>query len=164
MIRLRPYQISDQAELPRFLALAAHEDAIQRVWDNPDLARYIAGFGRAGDAAIVAQHDASAAVVGLAWARFWTSEQRGFGWLDDATPEMAIAVAPQFRGQGCGARLIEALMTRLRAAGVARVSLSVRADSPAVRLYQRLGFEPIAGSRRRNRSGGQSFNMSAPLD
>lgn len=175
MIHLRPYQSSDRAELPRFLALAAHEDTIQNVWDNPDLTRYIADFGRAGDAAIVAQHEAHEAdeadeaheaherVIGIAWARFWTSEDHGFGWLDEATPEIAMAVVPRFRGQGIGARLIEALKSHLREAGAAQVSLNVRADSPAVRLYQRLGFERIAGSERRNRTGGQSFNMSAPL-
>ena len=39
--------------MPRFLALAAHEDDAQVALDNPDLARYIENFGRAGDCAIV---------------------------------------------------------------------------------------------------------------
>ena len=162
MIEIRAYQPADAAQLPRFLALAAHEDEVQNALANPALVRYIENFGRAGDAAVVAQ-DENGAIIGFAWARLWTSDDHGFGWVDEATPEMAVALEAEFRGQGTGARLIEALKSQLRAGGAERVSLNVRAHSPAVRLYGRLGFEPIAGSERTNRVGGQSWSMSARL-
>lgn len=76
---------------------------------------------------------------------------------------MAIAVAAEFRGHGVGARLIEALKSALGEMGATRIALNVRADSAAVRLYQRSGFAKVAGSERTNRTGGVSFNMSAPL-
>jgi hypothetical protein len=39
------------------------------------------------------------------------------------------------------------------------VSLSVRADNPARRLYERAGFRPVAGSDVTNRVGGTSLTM-----
>ena len=162
MIPIRAFQTADATVLPCFLALAAHEDDIQVALSNPDLARYIDGFGRAGDCAVVAAHNEE--IVGVAWARVWTPHNRGFGWIDAQTPEMAIAVAPELCNQGIGARLIRALKSELRAAGARQVALNVRADSPAVRLYQRLGFGKVSGSERTNRTGGQSFNMSATLN
>ena len=161
MIQLRAFQPSDIIQLPRFLALAAHEDDAQIALDNPNLARYIENFGRAGDCAIVAQHDDK--IIGIAWARFWTIDNRGFAWINEQTPEMAIAVEAQFRGQGVGARLIEALQAELRAVGATQIALNVRTDSPAVRLYQRLGFDTVRESERTNRTGGRSFSMLAPL-
>lgn len=161
MIRIRAFQPADAPHLARFLALAAHEDDMQIVSDNPDLARYIADFGRAGDCAVVAQNDGE--IIGIAWARVWTRDDHGFGWIDEQTPEMAIAVTTEFRGYGIGARLIEALKSALREMGATQISLNVRADSAAVRLYQRLGFVKVAESERANRAGGVSLNMSAPL-
>ena len=161
MIQIRAFDDADKTHLPRFLALAAHETDVQIVLDNPDLARYIENFGRDGDCAVVARNDAK--IIGIAWARLWTPDDHGFGWIDEQTPEMAIAIEAKFRGQGVGARLIESLKSELRAKNATQISLNVRADSPAVRLYRTLGFEEIAGSERANRTGGVSFNMLAPL-
>lgn len=158
---MRAFEDADKAHLPRFLALASHEDDARIVLVNPELARYIENFGRAGDCAVVAHHNTQ--IVGIAWARLWTPDTHGFGWIDEATPEMAIAVEADFRGQGIGARLIETLKSELRAAGATQISLNVRADSPAVRLYEKLDFAKVDGSERTNRAGGVSFNMLAPL-
>ncbi len=158
MIQIRVFQPADQSQLSHFLTLAAHEDDTQSALDNPDLARYIKDWGRDADTAVVACDDAE--IVGIAWARVWKPDDYGFGWVDELTPEMAIAVEAEFRNQGIGARLIGALKAELSAT---QVSLNVRADSPAVQLYQRLGFEKVAGSERRNRAGGVSFNMLAHL-
>lgn len=161
MIQIRAFQSADETHLLHFLALAAHEADVQIVLVNPNLARYIENFGRAGDCAFVA-HDGEE-IVGIAWARLWMPDDCGFGWVDEQTPEMAIAVEAQFRGCGIGTRLLEALKQQLKANGAQQVSLNVRADSPAVRLYEKLGFEKIVGSERTNRTGGQSFSMLAPL-
>ena len=52
---------------------------------------------------------------------------------------MDIALLPEHRGQGIGARLVEALLARARARDVP-VTLHVEAENPARRLYERLGF------------------------
>ncbi|WP_243714042.1 GNAT family N-acetyltransferase [Nostoc sp. 106C] len=43
------------------------------------------------------------------------------------------------------------------------VSLSIRSSNPALRLYQRLGWEVVDGSETINRVGGISFKMKFDL-
>jgi len=54
-----------------------------------------------------------------------------------------IALLPAFRGQGLGTRFLTELIEE--AAATARVvSIHVEKNNPALRLYQRLAFEPVA--------------------
>lgn len=55
-----------------------------------------------------------------------------------------IALLPAFRGHGLGARVLLELLDEAAAAG-RRVKLSVHRDSPAQRLYERLGFRETSG-------------------
>ena len=50
-----------------------------------------------------------------------------------------IAFLPEYRNAGIGSRLIEDLMNEAKSAGQV-IRLHVVASSPAVRLYERLGF------------------------
>jgi RimJ/RimL family protein N-acetyltransferase len=52
-----------------------------------------------------------------------------------------LAVAPEVKGSGIAAAMIEDVITRLRSAGITRVELTVEADNPrAIAFYERLGF------------------------
>jgi GNAT superfamily N-acetyltransferase len=108
----------------------------------PQLTMFHEGWGRDGDAALVAEVDGQP--VGLVWYRFFTEEVHGEGFVDEATPEVAIAVVEGQRGNGIGAALMEAIHGRARADGVAQISLSVDHDNPARRLYERLGYVGVA--------------------
>jgi GNAT superfamily N-acetyltransferase len=120
--------------------------AAEWVLAHPQVVVFHEGWGRPGDAALVAEHDGQP--VGLVWYRLFTEESHGEGFVDEQTPELAIAVVEGFRGRGIGGELLEAAHERARRDGFERLSLSVDAENPAKRLYERLGyaeFEPEDG-------------------
>lgn len=53
-----------------------------------------------------------------------------------------LAVHPQHRGRGIGGQLLAAVEQHARQAGHCKITLEVRADNPASRLYERCGFDP----------------------
>jgi GNAT superfamily N-acetyltransferase len=105
------------------------------------LERYIAGWGRPGDTALVSIDEFQP--VGAAWYRLFEPGEPGYGFVDEATPELTIAIVPSRRGRGLGEELLSALLDRARAAGYAAVSLSVEPDNPAIRLYEQHGFTDV---------------------
>jgi ribosomal protein S18 acetylase RimI-like enzyme len=113
--------------------------------DHVVLARYVEGWGRSTDLGVVAVDDGTGDRVGAAWVRLLTGDSQGFGYVDDDTPELAIAVLPAHRGRGVGQRLLAELLEAARGRFRA-VSLSVRADNPARRLYERTGFRALPGA------------------
>ncbi|TVS16349.1 MAG: GNAT family N-acetyltransferase [Gammaproteobacteria bacterium] len=62
---------------------------------------------------------------------------------DDAWYLQHLAVVPAARGRGVGERLLANAIERSRQAGYGRIHLDVYAANPAVRLYERGGFEVI---------------------
>lgn len=84
--------------------------------------------------------------VGACWVRQFSSDAPGYGWVGAGVPELSIAVVPDGRAQGLGAALIDALCSRVRDHGAARVSLSVDERSPARRLYERSGFMVVGSA------------------
>ena len=98
---------------------------------------YHEDFGGRDDFGVVAEIDGT--VVGIAWSRLI----KAYGYVDDDTPEFAVAILPEFRGLGLGTKLLERLFEVLRLHGYLRVSLSVDVVNPALRLYERLGFKLV---------------------
>lgn len=117
----------------------------ETVMAHPEVAIYHDGWGREGDVGIRAVHQER--LVGVAFARVFTEEQHGHGYVDAQTPEVGIGVAREYRGQGIGRRLMEALAEAARAEGVLRLSLSVNNQNPAKRLYESLGYTVVADDR-----------------
>ena len=68
--------------------------------------------------------------------RLWVDEWR------DQIRLVDIALMPEFRGGGVGTALLRSVMGRGSAAGKP-VTIHVEAFSPALRLYERLGFERV---------------------
>jgi ribosomal protein S18 acetylase RimI-like enzyme len=104
--------------------------------------RYVDRWGRPGDTALVVIERFQPA--GAAWYRLFPASAPGYGFVDEETPELTIAVVPSCRGRGYGDQLLSALLDRARADGYRRISLSVEPDSPAVKLYERHGFRTVA--------------------
>src|SRR4051812_4845691 len=108
-----------------------------RLNEDPALpvARYVNNWGRPGDAGLVAWE---AGPVGAAWYRLFPASAPGFGFVDEQTPELTLAVVPSHRGHGAGAELLTALLDRARAEGFSRVSLS--AEPGQTGFYEKHGF------------------------
>ena len=121
---------------------------------EPPVRRYVERWGRPGDTALIAIQDFQK--VGAAWYRLFTESNAGYGFVNEETPELSIAIVPSRRGSGLGSELLDALLDRARADGYAAISLSVEKGSPAVGLYERHGFEQAGDD-----DGG--VTMRAPL-
>ncbi len=108
------------------------------------LTRYVDSWGRAGDVVVIAHETGNR--VGAAWFRLFSASEPGYGFVDEQTPELSIAVVPSRRGHGVGRDLLDALIDKAHAAGHTQVSLSVEKDAPAVEFYERHGFERVGES------------------
>lgn len=53
---------------------------------------------------------------------------------------LLLAVAPPFRRQGVGRKLLDHFLKQARDAGAEKIHLEVRDGNPAVRMYQAAGF------------------------
>ncbi len=105
----------------------------------PEVADYVEGWGRAGDAGVVAEVDG--APTGACWYRRFTPEHPGYGFLAEEVSGLGIAVAPALQGRRLGAALLEATIELARSEGADAPSLSVTMRNVvARRLYGRAGF------------------------
>jgi GNAT superfamily N-acetyltransferase len=109
--------------------------------EDSSLWRYVAAWGRRGDAAVVALEGGFP--VGAAWYRLFDRDEPGFGFVDEQTPEVAIAVVPSRRGHGIGPGLLDALVDLAREQGYGSLSLSVADESPAMHVFEKQGFEKV---------------------
>jgi GNAT superfamily N-acetyltransferase len=105
------------------------------------VARYVSGWGRPGDAAVIAIDAGNR--VGAAWFRLFRRQEAGYGFVDEHTPELAIAVVPSRRGRGIGQELLQGLFKQARTEGFGAVSLSAEEGSPQVGFYERHGFRKL---------------------
>jgi ribosomal-protein-alanine N-acetyltransferase len=122
--------IFDEARAGDAGALAAlHARAFRHGWSENEFERLLADRN-------VLCHVARAGtrVAGFVIARM----------VEDEAEILMVAVAPQQRGRGLGARLIGRHLARLAARGVRNVFLEVdEGNEPAIRLYTRAGFERV---------------------
>ena len=139
--KVREMQEPDYACLPEFLyqAVFVPEGTApppRSIINDPKIFVYIRDFGKQkGDLGIAAEQDGQ--IIGAAWTRIIPA----YGHIDNETPELAVSVLPEFRGYGTGTKLMKKLFGVLRREGFRRTSLSVHKENPAVRFYQRLGYE-----------------------
>ena len=105
------------------------------------VSRYVRGWGRPGDTAVIALEGGFP--VGAAWFRVFPTAEPGYGFVEEGTPELAIAVVPSKRGHGVGDELLKALLEKAKAGGYKQISLSVEPGNPARKLYERHGFDVV---------------------
>lgn len=108
----------------------------------PEVNAYIKDFGsRKDDYCFVA--DANGKIVGAVWVRIISGEIKGYGNVDDNTPEFSISLFKEYRNRGIGTRLMYEMIEHLKENGYKQASLSVQNANYAVKLYQKVGFKII---------------------
>ncbi|HRW09978.1 MAG TPA: N-acetyltransferase [Caldilineaceae bacterium] len=163
--QLRSITSEDEPILWQMLYFAAHlHEEEGKSWTDaqadPALALYVTAWGRPGDLGFIAETQEAETQqkmpIGAVWVRLFRGDTKAYSATDEETPELAVAVLPTHTGQGVGTALLQQLLLSGKAHFPA-VALNVRADNPAFRLYQRLGF--VVTGELTNRVGGLSYNM-----
>ncbi|MDR2954286.1 MAG: GNAT family N-acetyltransferase [Prevotella sp.] len=114
----------------------------RKIIEEPEINVYINNFGSyTNDHCFVAEHDNK--IIGAVWVRILAGEIKGFGNMDDNTPEFAISLYKEYRNKGIGSLLMNKMIEHLRKQGYKQTSLSVNKENYAVRMYTKLGFKII---------------------
>src|SRR3954465_12765384 len=115
------------------------------------------GWGGRGGGGVIAEMGGEP--VGAAWYRLFTEDTPGYGFVDEKTPELSIAVVPLHRRKGIGETVLGACMVQAREEGYQALSLSVAVHNRSRMMYQRAGFEKVSESG----DGGDHWTMVANL-
>ncbi len=70
----------------------------------PESRKYLEGWGRPGDAGVIAVDDGGRP-LGAAWCRLFPPDDPGYGFVAPDVPELSIGVHADARGQGIGRAL-----------------------------------------------------------
>ena len=146
---IRPLEPSDEPFLWEMLYQAIYVPTgttplPREIIYQPELAKYVQDW-TTNDIGLIAISESNQTPVGATWIRLFNMNNPGYGYINDETPELSIAVLPEYRNQGIGTRLILNLLEIVKDIYPA-ISLSVSSDNPAFRLYQHLGFEVVSQS------------------
>ncbi|WP_448004162.1 N-acetyltransferase family protein [Agromyces bauzanensis] len=112
---------------------------------DPVYRGHIAGWQRPADRGVVA-FDGDGRPVGAAWYRLFAFDAPARGFVATGVPELIIGVLPLWRAQGVGRALMRSLTDVARAAGFARIALSVEHGNFAHQLYRSEGFIVVASA------------------
>ncbi|MBM6832843.1 GNAT family N-acetyltransferase [Megamonas hypermegale] len=141
---IRPIKNNEIPLLTDFLYEAIfipdNQTALPRtIIQEPTLWRYINNFGKEkDDFCLVAQVDKY--IVGAIWTRCI----QGFGHINDATPELAMSIYPQYRSKGIGTTLLKNFLDFLRQKNYTQISLSVQKNNYAINMYKKAGFKIVS--------------------
>lgn len=112
----------------------------EELLNSPSIKKYYEEWGRKGDTALIAIDENNQA-VGAVWYRLFDESNKGYGYVDNRTPELGIAVTKEARGLGIGTLLMKQIMKQALKDGYKSLSLSVDPENTsAVYIYRQLGF------------------------
>jgi GNAT superfamily N-acetyltransferase len=162
MVLIRRADANDRELIEAMLIAAAdwqpgtEPRSVAALMSEPALAHYAEGWPKQTDLGVLAE-DEDGTGIGAAWWRFFDVTDPGFGFVDEAVPEVSIGVAAGRRGEGIGKALLDALVHCAVNQRLKGLSLSVETDNFALRLYEQAGFT-------RHAEAGGSVTMLLPLD
>ena len=141
-LAIRPLRASDQDRLWDWLHVSLWDPPPKglrprEVLDSPHVRIYAEDWGRPSDVGVVGELDGRE--IGACWMRLLPAGV-GLGSVDAHTPQLGIAVLPQFQRRGFGRQLMEAALPAAKAHGYRQISLTAHPRNPAIRLYESCGF------------------------
>ena len=111
-MQTRPLEPRDQDVLWELLHIALWDPPPaplrpRAVLELPEVRIYAEDWGKPGDVGLVGEIEPGATAIGACWMRLIKGGV-GLGYVDDETPQLGIAVFPQFQHQGYGEQLMRA--------------------------------------------------------
>lgn len=142
MLRFRPLVAEDQNQLWNWLHIALWDPPPagprpREILENPNVRIYAEDWGRDTDVGVVAQLGGQDA--GACWMRLLPAGL-GLAYVDEATPQLGIALQPMYQHRGMGGPMMLAALEAARRVGYRQVSLTVHPQNPAIGMYERCGF------------------------
>jgi ribosomal protein S18 acetylase RimI-like enzyme len=106
----------------------------REVLQIPAVAAYAQDWGKTTDVGTMAVEDGQ--IMGACWSRLLDS---GLGYVDAYTPQLGIALFPEFQRRGIGKQIMLRQLEKL-AGRFPSVSLTVHPENGARQLYEQCGF------------------------
>ena len=140
----RSLMASDREFLKEMIFLSIHvreeQDPFPKsILAHPGIVKYYTDWGASTDHGIIVQDQEQK--IGAIWSRQFTKANKGYGFVNEETPELGIAIKEGYRNQGLGHILMNQLFDVLKQHQVKSISLSVDNQNPSIRLYERNGFQ-----------------------
>lgn len=110
--------------------------------NKPEISLYVSDFGRKKDDYCLVADD-EGKIVGAVWVRILAGEVKGYGNIDDETPEFAISLLKEYRSKGIGTLLMQQMIAYLKEKEYKSASLSVDKNNYARVMYKKLGFSIV---------------------
>lgn len=79
----------------------------ESIISSPQFLKYCDNFGRKGDFGYVLTDENI--LVGATWMRLFSETEAGYGFVDEETPELSIAIREKYRNRGFGGLMIQKL-------------------------------------------------------
>jgi [ribosomal protein S18]-alanine N-acetyltransferase len=142
----RPININDYPFLREMLYEAifvpeGEEPFPKSIIDLPEIAKYIDDWDDNSDFGLIIQSNNEP--VGAIWCRLYTEDHKGYGFVDNETPEVSIALKADFRNRGFGTQMMEQTFMLAKENGYKALSLSVDKKNRAANFYKRMGFKIV---------------------
>ncbi|MEH7305556.1 GNAT family N-acetyltransferase [Neobacillus drentensis] len=125
------------------------------ILNEPHIAQSLIGWGRKGDTSLIATTSTDTP-IGAVWIRLFNDTNKTYGYIDENTPLLGMALLPDYRGKGIGTSLLSEMLKAAKQMGFSRVSLSVDPNNKALQLYTKMGFKKVGVD-------GTSWNMVVTL-
>ena len=110
---IRQLKLSEYSLLDDFLyeAIFQQDESSllpRSIIEQPELKIFTENFGKDDDYCLVAEIDGI--VIGAVWVRILSGAVKGFGNIDDKTPECAISLYKNYRKKDIGTALMAAML------------------------------------------------------